>query len=360
MLFPGARIALVNSSNACPQHEQPLVPGLVRYLESLGLVVEMSPRVMPRYEPGHRSPEGWRPWDVAHAGTDEERAAALMEAFADPDIAAVFDISGGDLANGVLRYLDWAVLRANPKPYAGYSDLSTHLNAFLVETGEPQIYWRILPLGGTREGDGGVRGAGHWGAGFGDVRERFEQTFVSPPGPGTPPSFTPAGATPPAPASATPPTSDGAGYTSGPLFHLDDVRFVRGTSMAGPLVGGNLRCTLKLAGTRWFPDLDGSILAIETESNPAQLITTLLTHFRELGAFERCAGLLIGQQNHLTEHYGPHAIEQILDSVVDTDIPIARTEQFGHRHDSRALLIGGHYEFSAASPTASPARDRSS
>nr|NLD40433.1 LD-carboxypeptidase [Actinomycetales bacterium] len=360
MLTPGARIALVNSSNACPPHEQALVPELVRYLEGLGLTVDLSPFVMPRYAADFRSEEGPRPWDWAHAGSDRERASALMRAFADPGIKAVFDISGGDLANGVLHHLDWDVIRANPKPYAGYSDLSTHLGAFLAETGRPQIYWRILSLGGTPgsgigdggtsshggsgSGDGGTsspdgsrsRRVGSWGAGYGDARTRFEQTFLN----GD--SHSPADCVPKVP--------------TGPLFELDDVHFIRGSSMSGPLVGGNLRCTLKLAGTRWFPELDGAILAIESESNPAPLITTLLTQYRDLGAFERCAGLLIGQHNHLTAHYGPHAIEQILDSIVDTDIPVARTEQFGHRHDSRALLIGANYELDARSAVAAPTR----
>ncbi|MGO4598938.1 S66 family peptidase [Terrabacter sp. 2RAF25] len=57
-----------------------------------------------------------------------ERAGDLMTAFADPDIRAVMATIGGDDQITVLRHLDPDVVRADPKPFLGYSDNTNLLN----------------------------------------------------------------------------------------------------------------------------------------------------------------------------------------------------------------------------------------
>ena len=66
--------------------------------------------------------------------TPEERAADIHAAFADPDIKAVIASIGGDDQIAVLPHLDRTLLRANPKPFFGYSD-STNLLLFLRNLG---------------------------------------------------------------------------------------------------------------------------------------------------------------------------------------------------------------------------------
>ncbi|WP_327350859.1 S66 family peptidase [Streptomyces sp. NBC_01304] len=66
--------------------------------------------------------------------TPEARAADIHAAFADPDIKAVFASIGGDDQITVLPHLDAALLRANPKPFFGYSD-NTNLLLFLRNLG---------------------------------------------------------------------------------------------------------------------------------------------------------------------------------------------------------------------------------
>ena len=57
-----------------------------------------------------------------------DRARDLTAAFADPTITAVLATVGGDDLITVTPHLDDAVLRANPKPYFGYSDNTNVLN----------------------------------------------------------------------------------------------------------------------------------------------------------------------------------------------------------------------------------------
>jgi muramoyltetrapeptide carboxypeptidase LdcA involved in peptidoglycan recycling len=63
-----------------------------------------------------------------------DRAADLHAAFADPDIKAVICSIGGDSQITVLPHLDADVLRANPKPFFGYSD-ATNLLTYLHTLG---------------------------------------------------------------------------------------------------------------------------------------------------------------------------------------------------------------------------------
>lgn len=64
----------------------------------------------------------------------QERAADIHAAFADPGIKAVISSIGGDDQITVLPYLDRELLRANPKPFFGYSDC-TNLLVFLENLG---------------------------------------------------------------------------------------------------------------------------------------------------------------------------------------------------------------------------------
>ncbi|MFE7046102.1 S66 peptidase family protein [Streptomyces atratus] len=66
--------------------------------------------------------------------TPRERAADIHAAFADPDIKAVISSIGGDDQITVLPHLDRDLLRANPKPFFGYSDC-TNLLVFLGNLG---------------------------------------------------------------------------------------------------------------------------------------------------------------------------------------------------------------------------------
>lgn len=38
--------------------------------------------------------------------------------------------------------------------------------------------------------------------------------------------------------------------------------FLRGTRMEGTVLGGNIRCLLKLAGTQYWPDLPGNFCSL--------------------------------------------------------------------------------------------------
>jgi len=58
----------------------------------------------------------------------EKRAEDLMQAFADPSVKAIFSCIGGDESIRMLPYIDYEIIRNNPKIFIGYSDTTiTHL-----------------------------------------------------------------------------------------------------------------------------------------------------------------------------------------------------------------------------------------
>lgn len=111
LLRPGDRVAVLSPSFAAPGvapavHEQ----AMQRIQDLFGLVpVEYS--------------------TTRRVGTSaRDRAADLNAAFADPSIRAVLATIGGEDQITVVPHLDAALVRADPKPFIGYSDNTNILN----------------------------------------------------------------------------------------------------------------------------------------------------------------------------------------------------------------------------------------
>lgn len=108
---PGDRVAIVSPSAG--------LPGLFPHVHELGL------RRL-REEFGLEPVE--YPTTRVMGADPRDRARDLTAAFADPTITAVLATVGGDDLITVTPHLDDEVLRANPKPYYGYSDNTNILN----------------------------------------------------------------------------------------------------------------------------------------------------------------------------------------------------------------------------------------
>ena len=108
---PGDRVAVVSLSGGLPE----MFPSM--YEMALGRL---------REEIGIEPIE--YPTTRVLASGPSDRARDLHAAFADPAVTAVMATIGGDDQITVLRHLDPDVLRANPKPFFGYSDNTNLLN----------------------------------------------------------------------------------------------------------------------------------------------------------------------------------------------------------------------------------------
>ena len=74
-------------------------------------------------------------WDLTGSTSIEKRVADIHEAFADNKVKAVFTIIGGANSNQLLPYLDYNLIKNNPKFFCGFSDITALLNGIYAKTG---------------------------------------------------------------------------------------------------------------------------------------------------------------------------------------------------------------------------------
>src|SRR5215217_928411 len=65
----------------------------------------------------------------------EARVSDLHDAFADPGVKGILTTLGGYNSNGLLGYLDYDLIRANPKIFCGFSDITAIATAIHARTG---------------------------------------------------------------------------------------------------------------------------------------------------------------------------------------------------------------------------------
>lgn len=227
-------------------------------------------------------------------GSAKERAKALMDFYHDDEIVEVFDISGGDLANGVLPYLDYDVIAKSEKKFWGYSDLTTVVNAIYAKTGKPSVLYQVRNL----------------------IYQHREQQIAN--------------------------FKNSINDQNDDLYKID-YDFVQGSKMQGVVVGGNIRCFLKLAGTEYMPDLINKILLLESYSGTVAKMETYLCQLQQLGVFDKVAGVLLGTFTEMEEKECVPSMKELVKRFVDEDMPIAVTKDIGHGTDAKAIVIGKEY-----------------
>ena len=224
-------------------------------------------------------------------GTDEERAEDLMKFYRDRSIDAIYDISGGDLSNGILKYLDFDIIAKSGKTFWGYSDLTAVINAIYAVTGKSSVLWQIKNL---------VYSEAEL------QRTRFRE------------------------------------YLSGDeakLFNIN-YRFLQGKRMEGILLGGNIRCLLKLAGTPYWPDMHGKILLLESLGGGSGQIASMFTQLEQMGVFDQVNGVLLGTFTDYENADLKMTVYDLLKMHLHENLPVAATKEIGHGHDSKAIVIG--------------------
>lgn len=231
------------------------------------------------------------------SGTGEEKARALEKLFLDKDIKMIFDISGGDLANEVLDFLDFNLIKENPKPFFGYSDLTVLLNAIYSQCDITTYNYQLRNL-------------------IGRFKEEQMQNFK-------------------------------ASFIEGKedIFNLD-YKWINGSHLEGIVVGGNIRCLLKLAGTKYMPNFKDKILFLESFSGNSAKMVTYITQYKNLGVFNEVKGIILGEFTEMErENLKPDIVEILKRVIGEINIPILKTRDLGHGADAKCIPIGKYLIF---------------
>ena len=250
-----------------------------------------------------------REMDQFSSSSVESRVADLHEAFADPDVKAVMACIGGFNVNQILPYIDYDLIRANPKILCGYSDITALLNAVYARTGMVTYHAPHL-------------------AALGFLREReYTHKYLT------------------ACLMNEEPVPVVPSETAGNYTVLQE-----GTC-EGEIAGGNL-CTLNLLqGTPYMPDLRDRVLFIEDDNImgdyfPYEFDRNLQSLLQVSGA-EPVRGIVFGRFDEsckLTED----TIRAIVKGKVPAGIPVVFGADFGHVFPMISFPVGGRVKLSAA------------
>ena len=254
-----------------------------------------------------------------------ERVADLHAMFADPAVKAIIAAIGGDHSNQMLPLIDFELVRANPKIFMGYSDITVlnvalHVGAGLVTFNGPAL----------------ITDFGEYPAMFTYTEAAFRQTVMvaEPAGPLTPaPWWTDERLDWGQKLDLTRPRQQ----NRSPGWH-----WLKPGQAEGPLIGGCFGSMEHLRGTRWWPDFDGALLFLESSEDcrgPAELDARLMD-YENMGVFDQISGLLIGRPYHFDDAAKAQLRQIILKRTAAYSFPIISDMDFGHTAPQFLLPLG--------------------
>jgi muramoyltetrapeptide carboxypeptidase len=242
------------------------------------------------------------------AGKDAQRAEDINKMFADEEVKAIVCAMGGQVAIRTLRYLDFDLIKANPKIFSGMSDITTFHVAFLAKTG----------LSGLHQSDVIF--------GFGADRKSLEASYET----GLFLKIT---------ENAEP---------LGLLPKLTPWKVWREGRAEARLFGGNILSLQTLLSTPYFPKIDERVIFFwECMTKPLDKIDQDLTQFREIGLFDKTSGMLIGKirgeelsRPGMVRDMTEEVKKVILEITEEFDFPIIASMDFGHYTPNLPLPFG--------------------
>lgn len=228
------------------------------------------------------------------AGSDEERLAGFHRLAADPDVRAILFARGGSGLLRILPALDWELLLRHPRAYVGYSDLTPFLLEVVRRLGLVTFHGPLVAGELARE-----------------LAPDEEASFLD------------------ALAGRYPVSMPFRSWLRPPKGPIQ-----------GPLLGGCLSLLSSTLGTRWFPDLEGSILFWEDVNEPPYRVDRLLTHLRLSDNLERIAGMIVGHVDGGSGAPGADWPALVSDSLSGLDVPVAWGLESGHLQPNWTLPLG--------------------
>jgi muramoyltetrapeptide carboxypeptidase len=219
------------------------------------------------------------------SGTAEERLADLHAAFADSEIQAIFCTRGGYGSNYLLEDIDLDLIRDNPKPLFGYSDMTTVQTWLLDELGLTSFHGPMVAADFAI--DDGVHDASFDASLDGDN------------------------------------VSAGAG---------EGLRILRPGRAEGVMYGGCLSILTASLGTRFTPQTEGKLLFLEDVGTKPYQIDRMLRQMVLAGKFDGVTGFVFGEMLECASPgASPDLLEQVILRVLDWfDGPIAIGLRSGH------------------------------
>lgn len=233
---------------------------------------------------------------LGYSASINEKLEDLHEMFKNKDVKAIICSQGGQNSNTILPYLDYELIKNNPKIIFGISDATALLNAIYTKTKIITYHQNDLI----------------WGMGIEankDEMEDFKLRLV-----------------------------DGQ---KGEIKHFTDSwKCLRKGICEGTLVGGNLSTLIKILNTEYCPDFKDSILFLEefAEESPLDEVDSKINILKQQGIFEQIKGLWIGYYENDTKKFKYEDV--VMNNVKEYKFPILKCNDFGHNCSNVVIPIG--------------------
>lgn len=229
---------------------------------------------------------------LGYSATAQEKADDINEMFADKEVKAIFAVKGGANSNSIFDYLDYNLIKQNPKILCGFSDTTSILNVINNKTGIITYHGPTFKSLTSWETDYAYR----------QVIKKFVENKWDL-------------------------------YESGEEFYT-----IKPGIVEGELIGGNLSLINNLCTGKYKVEFKDKILFIEELNFEAyaELISNYLYNMKQNGVFDNIKGIWVGNYN------GEVPLENILLDVLEDkyDFPIIKSNNFGHVDNKQIIPIG--------------------
>lgn len=267
----------------------------------------------------------------------KERAEDLMQAFSNTSIKGIFSCIGGDDTIRLMPYIDYDIIKNNPKVFLGYSDTTVNhfmcykaglssfygpaiLSDFAENVAMPaySVEWVNKALF-SNEPIGNIEQSDTW------TSQQLKWVIENK-------------------------------NTSRTFNKNNGHKLLQGSGKAtGPLIGGCIEVIDWLRGTELFPpisDFEGAILFLETSEDmpePDNFMFMLRT-FGALGILEILSGIIIGKPYHdkYFDDYNNYIL-RVLKEYGRVDMPVLANLSLGHCEPKFILPYGAEAQIDCES-----------
>ena len=229
-----------------------------------------------------------------YSATAKEKAEDINSMFYDKEVKMIWCAKGGENSNTVFEYLDYELIKNNPKIICAYSDITSLTNIITAKTGLVTFSGTNFKTIATDETNYSYKEAiKRFVEGKLEIGEAQEEYIT-----------------------------------------------IKEGITEGELIGGNLSLVRGLVEGKYKIDFQDKILFLEElgfETGPA-LASNYLYYLKQNGVFNKLKGLWIGNY----EHESKISLEKIIMDVIGSEykIPIIKSNNFGHIETKTVIPIG--------------------
>ncbi len=242
------------------------------------------------------------------AGSIEDRVEDLHTMFKDDAVSAIMAIRGGYGSAQLLPFLDYSLIKRNPKILVGYSDITSLLIGIYEKTGLVTFHGPVAV------------------STFTDYTKKYFLDVLEKP-------------------EAVGEIVD-APYEDN-LQTSNRVWTVKPGAAEGRLMGGNLTLLQMTLGTPYEFDSKDAIIFIEEVGEEPYDLDRMLTHLKLAGKFDHCKGVFFDKLNsvHPADYepgfYSSRSVESVIqETFKEFDFPVCVGISIGHIKDKPTLPIG--------------------